>query len=65
MLEKIVTFEVALFPILSLDAIENLIKFLFCILHRKKTIPVYIPTHLVISFTRNPPSFTKCSRVRK
>ena len=30
----------------------------------EKTIPVYIPTHLVISFIQNQPSFTKCSRVR-
>ena len=30
----------------------------------EKTIHVYIPTHLVISFIWNQPSFTKCSRVR-
>ena len=30
----------------------------------EKTIPVYIPTHLVISFTKNHASFTKCSQVR-
>ena len=30
----------------------------------EKTIPVYIPTHLVISFIWNQPLFTKRSRVR-
>ena len=30
----------------------------------KKTITVYIPTHLVIPFISNHPSFTNCSRVR-
>ena len=34
------------------------------VLTSKKTISVYIPTHLVISFIWNHQSFIKCSRVR-
>ena len=56
MLEKIVTFEVALFPILSLEYVtfrKQLIEFLFWFWHRKNDTRLY-------SYT----SSTKCSRVK-
>ena len=55
MLEKIATFEVALFPILSLEYVisidleNSLLNFYFGF-DIEKAIPVYIPTHLIISF---------------
>ena len=54
MLEKIVSFEVALFPILSLEYsniyLENSLVNLYFGFDIEKTIPVYIPTLLVMSF---------------
>ena len=68
MLQQIVIFEVALFPILSLEmwwlTRKQLIKFLFWFWHWE-TIPVYIPTHQVISFTSISHHLPQFSWVRK
>ena len=41
----------ALFPYIFWDIWKQFSKFLFWFWHRTKTIPVYIPTYIVISFT--------------
>ena len=54
MLEKTATFEVAVFPLSIIEIcdiyLENSLLNFYFDLDIEKTIPVYIPTHLVISF---------------